>query len=94
MSSRSCPDWPTLMEIAPELQFKHYTMREAQNQLPADALVQLDVVASDADAICCDLESHVFNAEHTETHVAEALLASHWFDLREWAARSPGNTAA
>lgn len=94
MSSRSCPDWPRLMEIAPELQFKHYTMREAQNQLPADALVQLDVVASDGDAICCDLESHVFNAEHTEPHVADALRASHWFDLREWAAHSPGNTAA
>ncbi len=26
MSSRSCPDWPRLMEIAPELQFKHYTV--------------------------------------------------------------------
>ena len=35
MSSRTCPDWPQLMEIAPELQFKHYTVREAQ--LPADA---------------------------------------------------------
>jgi hypothetical protein len=94
MSSRSCPDWPKLMEISPELQFKHYTIREAQNQLPADALVQLDVVASDVDAICCDLESHVFNAEHTEPRVADALRASHWFDLREWAARSPGDAAA
>jgi len=91
MTSRSCPDWPDLMEIAPELQFKHYTMREAQTQLPTDALVQLDVAASDDEAICCDLENHVFNPEHTEAHVADALRASHWFDLREWAARSPGN---
>ena len=27
MSSRTCPDWPTLMEIAPDLQFMHYTRR-------------------------------------------------------------------
>jgi len=90
MTSRSCPDWPQLMEVAPELQFKHFTIREAQAYLPADALVQLDVAASDAEAICCDLENHVFNSEHTEVHVAEALRASHWFDLREWVARSRG----
>ena len=36
MSSRSCPDWPRLMEIAPDLQFKHYTVAEAK--LPGDAL--------------------------------------------------------
>ena len=35
MSSRSCPDWPELMQVAPELQFKHYTLREVK--LPADA---------------------------------------------------------
>src|SRR5581483_2684250 len=39
MSSRTCPDWPDLMEIAPDLQFKHYTVAEAQ--LPADALMQI-----------------------------------------------------
>ena len=39
MSSRTCPDWPELTEIAPDLQFKHYTVAEAR--LPADALVQL-----------------------------------------------------
>lgn len=94
MTTRSCPDWPSLMEIDPELQFKHYTLREAQNQLPAEVLVQLDVVSSDDEAICCDLENHVFNAEHTEPHVAEALRASHWYDLREWSPRSPGDTAA
>ena len=94
MTTRSCPDWPSLMEIAPELQFKHYTLREAQSQLPTEVLVQLDVVASDDEAICCDLEAHVFNADHTELHVAEALRASHWFDLRDWPARSPGDTDA
>ena len=29
MSSRTCPDWPLLMELAPDLQFKHYTVGEA-----------------------------------------------------------------
>ena len=33
MSSRTCPDWPELTEIAPDLQFKHYTVAEAR--LPA-----------------------------------------------------------
>jgi hypothetical protein len=89
MSSRTCPDWPQLMERAPELQFKHYTLREAQ--LPSDALVIIEGVDHDEVALCCDLESHVFNAEHTDPRVAEALRASHWFDLREWAARSTGS---
>jgi hypothetical protein len=92
MSSRTCPDWPQLMELAPQLQFKHYTLREAQ--LPADALVHVGAVGFDDVTICCDLDSHVFNAGHTDPGVAEALLASHWFDLREWSARGPGSTAA
>jgi hypothetical protein len=80
------------MEVAPELQFKHYTVREAQ--LPADALVNVGEVDFDEVSICCDLDRHVFNPEHTEPSVADALKSSHWFDLREWAARSPGSTAA
>jgi hypothetical protein len=83
MSSRTCPDWPQLMEVAPELQFKHYTLREAQ--LPADALVNVEAVGFDDVVLCCDLERHVFNPTHTEEGVAEALRTSHWFDLREWA---------
>lgn len=86
MSSRACPDWPALMEIAPDLQFKHYTVGEAQ--LPSDAVVQLEG-GNDTVAICCDLDSHVFNAEHTDPQVAEALRATHWFDLREWSASGP-----
>lgn len=89
MSSRTCPDWPLLMEVAPDLQFKHYTLREVQ--LPADALVSIEDVDFDAVAICCDLESHVVNPEHTDPAVAAALRASHWFELREWAKRAPGS---
>ena len=73
------------MEVVPELQFKHYTLAEAQ--LPADALLRLDQGASNDVAICCDLDRHVFNPDHTDEAVAAALRASHWFDLREWTSR-------
>ena len=73
MSSRACPDWPELMEIAPELQFKHYTVAEAR--LPADALMHVAEVSLSEVAICCDLDRHVFYAAHTDEQVAEALPA-------------------
>ena len=92
MSSRTCPDWPRLMELAPDLQFKHYTVAEAR--LPAEALVVLTDMTLSAVAICCDLEHNVFYAAHTEPKVAEALRKSHWFDLDEWATSGPGATAA
>jgi hypothetical protein len=77
------------MEIAPELQFKHYTVAEAR--LPADALMHIPEIALSEVAICCDLERHVFWAEHTEPKVAEALRSSHWFEVGDWvAAGRPG----
>ena len=82
MSSRTCPDWPELMELDPDLQFKHYTVAEAR--LPADALMTIPEGSLDAISICCDLDRNVFYAEHTDPHVAAALRASHWFDLDEW----------
>lgn len=87
MSSRTCPDWPLLMELAPDLQFKHYTVAEAK--LPADALVSLHV-SLDQVAVCCDLDHNVFYAEHTDPQVVEALRATHWFDLAEWSTTGPG----
>jgi hypothetical protein len=88
MSSRTCPDWPRLMEEAPDLQFKHYTVAEAQ--LPTEALINLPDIPLGAVAICCDLENHVFYAPHTEPKVAAALRETHWFDLAEWTTRGPG----
>jgi hypothetical protein len=82
VSSRTCPDWPQLTEIAPDLQFKHYTLAEAR--LPAEALVNLPDVPQQAVAICADLEHNVFNPSHTDPKVAEALRDTHWFNLREW----------
>ena len=81
MSYRACPDWPQLMEIAPDLQFRHYTLREVQ--LPTDAFVRLEGVDLDAVAICCDLEAHVFNPTHTEQAVVDALAGTYWTDVRE-----------
>jgi hypothetical protein len=92
MSARSCPDWPSLMELAPELQFKHYTVAEAQ--LPAEVLTQISQVSLSDVSICCDLDSHVFYGAHTEPEVAAALHGTHWYEVREYAQRGPGASAA
>ena len=88
MSSRSCPDWPALMELAPDLQFKHYTVAEAH--LPGEALGALQALHLGDLEICCDLDRHVFNPDHTDPAVSEALRPTHWFDLREWSTTGPG----
>jgi hypothetical protein len=88
MSARSCPDWPRLLDLAPDLHFKHYTVAEAR--LPAEALVNIHAVPLQAVAICADIDHHVFNPDHTDPAVAAALRDTHWFDLREWAGRGPG----
>ena len=69
------------MEIAPDLQFRHYTLREVQ--LPTDAFVQLGGLDLDHVAICCDREAHVFNPEHTEPAVVAALKHTYWTDVAE-----------
>jgi len=91
MSARTCPDWPSLMEIDPDLQFKHYAVSEAQ--LPAEALARISQVSLADVEICCDLDHHVFNSEHTDPEVAEALRDTHWFDLRDWATSGPGTSS-
>ena len=88
MSSRTCPDWPILMEYAPDLQFKHYTVAEAK--LPGEALMKIPDVALDDVAICCDIDKHVYYTGHTDPKVVAALRASHWFDLTEWTTTGPG----
>ena len=88
MTTRSCPDWPALIELAPDLHFKHYTAAEAQ--LPADALSTLPALALGSVEVCADLDHNVFNPEHTDERIAEALRATHWYDLREWVRTGPG----
>jgi hypothetical protein len=88
MTARTCPDWPELMELAPDLQFKHYTVAEVQ--LPAEALAHVSHVSLGEVEICCDGEHHVFNPAHTDTEVCDALRGSHWFDVQEWSTSGPG----
>jgi hypothetical protein len=88
MSARTCPDWPSLMEVDPDLQFKHYSVAEAQ--LPADVLARITHVSLADVEICCDLDHHVFNREHTDPEVCEALSDSHWFELSDWSSSGPG----
>jgi hypothetical protein len=88
MSARTCPDWPQLMELDPDLQFKHYTVAEAQ--LPADTLSRISHVSLDRVEICCDRDHHVFNPGHTDADVAEALRGTHWYDVNAWATSGPG----
>jgi hypothetical protein len=79
------------MEVAPELQFMHYTVAEAK--LPADVLAELqDSLLQDV-AVCADLDHNVFYAAHTDPKVADALRTSHWYELREWSTRGPGTAA-
>jgi hypothetical protein len=80
-----------LMELAPDLQFKHYTVAEAR--LPADALVALPQVSLDDVAICCDLDHHVFYEGHTDPHLGDALRRSHWYEVQEWTTSGPGAVA-
>jgi hypothetical protein len=89
MSSRTCPDWPQLMELAPDLQFIHMTVPEAQ--LPVEALTRVTHVSLGDVSICCDREHHVFYAGHTDPEVAEALRGTHWYEVHEYAERGPGS---
>ena len=88
MTTRSCPDWPELLELAPDLHFKHYTAAEAE--LPAEALVSVADLPLGSIDVCVDLDHNVFNPEHTDERIAEALRATHWYDLREWISSGPG----
>ena len=74
MSTRTCPDWPDLMEIAPELQFKHYTVAEAQ--LPADALMKISRGrALRRRDLLRPRQERLLRGAHGPERVAEALTA-------------------
>jgi hypothetical protein len=86
-TTRTCPDWPALLEISPDLHFKHYSVAEAH--LPSEVLVNLPDVPLEAVAICADLEHNVFNNAHTDPRVAAALADTYWYELGEWAQSGP-----
>lgn len=78
-ATRSCPDWPELMERAPDLSFRHYTADELH--LPADILVALGPVRLAEIGVCADTTRNVFNPAHTDPRLAAALAASYWSSL-------------
>jgi hypothetical protein len=81
VSFRTCPDWPALMEVAPDLQFRHHTLGEMQ--LPHDVFVRIGGISLDEVAVCCDVNAHVYNPEHTDPRIVEALHGTFWIDVRE-----------
>ena len=91
MSYKTCPDWPALMEIAPDLQFKHMTVADAQ--LPFETLAAVSHVSLSDVEICCDADAHVYYAGHTDSEVAAALRGTHWFEVHEWATKGPGTAS-
>jgi hypothetical protein len=88
MSYKTCPNWPELMEIAPELQFKHMTVADAQ--LPFEVVTKVSHVSLGEVEICCDLDHHVYYAAHTDPEISAALVGTHWFEVKEWATSGPG----
>jgi hypothetical protein len=88
MSYKTCPNWPELMELAPELQFKHMTVADAQ--LPFEVVTNVSHVSLGEVEICCDLDHHVYYAAHTDPEISAALVGTHWFEVKEWATSGPG----
>ena len=89
MSYKTCPDWPALMELAPDLQFKHMTVREAQ--LPFEIVGKIpETLSLDEVEICCDVDRHVVNAAHTHPDVVAALEGTFWYEVQEWSSSGPG----
>ena len=82
MGSRTCPDWPELLDRAPDLHFKHYAAAELQ--LPHDVVLALGQVRLSGIEVCADTTHNVFNPAHTDPRLADALRHSFWTDLEEW----------
>ena len=79
MAMRSCPDWPEMLDRAPDLDFKHYTADELQ--LPHDIVLALGDVRLASLEVCADTSRNIFNPAHTDPRVGNALRASFWTDL-------------
>lgn len=85
MIARACPDWPMLMELDPDLQFKHYSAAEAK--LAAEVLMHIpDLILPNVE-ICCDLDHHVYYRDHTDPTLSSVLGEGDWFEVRDWANR-------
>ena len=90
MSYKTCPDWPELMEIAPELQFKHMTV--ARRSCRSTSLDErCPHVSLDEVEICCDVEHHVFNAATRTRRSPQRSAGTHWFEVERVGHVGPGH---
>ena len=92
MTTRSCPDWPEPDGDRARAPVQALHAARGARSPPRRSSTAATATSTSVE-ICCDLDSHVFNADHTDPIVAEALRATHWFDLRECAARGPADRA-
>ena len=83
MSTRSCPDWPELLDRAPDLHFKHYTADELQRAADIVMALPSDLRLSEVE-VCADIQRNVFYAAHTDPRLADALGRSYWQELDSW----------
>ena len=82
MSYKTCPEWPELMELAPDLQFKHISVADAQ--LPFDVLSKISHVSLGEIEMCADLEHNVFNGAHAGWNPYGVVRLSGWIGA-SWA---------
>ena len=73
MSYKTCPDWPALMEIAPDLQFKHMTVRTRSCR--SRRRQRSRTCRSPSVEICCDSSSTSSTPRTRDPEVAAALAA-------------------
>ena len=92
MSYKTCPDWPALMELAPDLQFKHMTVRDAQ--LPFDVVARIPDESRSTRSRSAATSSTTSSTPRTpHPDVVSALEGTHWFEVNEWATSGPGADA-
>ena len=51
--------------------------------------MRIEGIGLDDVVVCCDLDAHVYNPEHTAPQIVAALQGTHWIDVRELAAPPP-----
>ena len=87
MSYKTCPDWPELMELAPDLQFKHITVADAQ--LPFDVLSRSRTSRS-ARSRSAATSTITSSTRPTPIRGRGGARGTHWFEVHEWATSGPG----
>ena len=89
MSSRTCPDWPRPDGDRAGAAVQALHGRRGEAARPRRSCTSRTSSLDDV-AICCDLERHVFYAEHTDPGVAEALRGDALVRARRVGPTGPG----